>query len=145
MTLNPWTDYSRPFSLKAKVSVQNERAYCSTCSFLVAGGAGGASFYSNKYITLFTFLGVRGLYNDQIYAQYELIPELASKISLEFASIGLSAKRHMNKDSNINYNNYHIEARYHIDNSHSFVLDHNLLVKDEREIATTNVKYLVNY
>lgn len=78
MALNPWTRYQKPWSLKAKFGLLEERNECQSCHVAQLSLAGGTTFLANGTWTLYSFLGVETLYSGSLNKNYSirLAPEL---------------------------------------------------------------------
>ncbi len=143
-TLNPWTEYKKPFSLKAKVGFERNKLHCEDCLAFSLMGAGGSTFYKDKSFLIYSFLKTKYIDSKNFQEKniLELIPEIGSKITTKnFGVLFLSFESIYNTRLRQSTGNFKADYRYHINNKYSLKSELKQL-GNEKELS---VDYLFYY
>ncbi len=81
MTLNPWTQYHKPFSFKVRLGLSNEQILCDNCTPFSLDVGGGLTFFHNGKSTLYSFLNTEIILEDDFEDDFTLkiSPEIGFK------------------------------------------------------------------
>lgn len=138
MTLNPWNQFSNPFSYKIKVGMRNESILCNNCTPYNLDVGGGATFFHDGQTTIYSFLNMELLYNKKLDKDFTV------KVSPEFGFKHFWFKAWVSKFSirydfpicsTDSYLNGEVENHFYIGNTFAlfanvnYFQDHDLLVK----------------
>ena len=137
MTLNPWTEYKKPMSLRAKVGFENNRVYCEDCLAANAEGGLGLSFEIPNAM-FFAFANGRYLGSKSFSAPdlMEVIPELGLRARLApnlYALISYGFHQSLSGDKN--YFSLEGQLRYHFGVESSLGLEFESVDDEESALA----------